>query len=363
MVSRRGLFRRVPYLICHWDAGRLIFHNYATGTSISADPLTATVLHFFERWRSVGALAARFPEFTASSLEGAVAALERHSLLMQRGHPLGQTSAALASWVSWNPAAGFFHLSTKDVKYSREARPEERTLGKGVRWPPIPPAIKRHAGARRFPLPSANGVGQFIDVLRARRTWRRFSSRGMTREQVGALLGLTFGVQDWLKLPGIGRAPLKTSPSGGARHSIEAYLLARRVNGLKPGLYHYLADRHELELLRRGTRPVTQYLPTQTWFSHAAALVFMTAVFRRVQWRYQFPRAYRVVLAESGHLCQTFCLVATWLGLAPFCSMALADSRIEEDLGIDGVTESVLYAAGVGTRPRIPSGVDFNPGG
>jgi len=88
----------------------------------------------------------------------------------------------------------------------------------------------------------------------------------------------------------------------------------------------------------------------------------MTAVFPRVQWRYSFPRAYRVVLAEAGHVCQTFCLTATWLGLAPFCSMALADSRIENDLGIDGVTESVLYAAGVGTRPRIRSGVDVNPG-
>ena len=51
-------------------------------------------------------------------------------------------------------------------------------------------------------------------------------------------------------------------------------------------------------------------------------------------------------------------LAATWLGLAPFCSMALADSRIERDLGVDGVTESVVYAAGVGARPP---GVDWAP--
>ena len=43
--------------------------------------------------------------------------------------------------------------------------------------------------------------------------------------------------------------------------------------------------------------------------------------------------------------------LATWLGLAPFCLMGLADSRIEHDLGIDGITESVLYAAGVGHPP------------
>ena len=81
------------------------------------------------------------------------------------------------------------------------------------------------------------------------------------------------------------------------------------------------------------------------------AMMLMTAVFPRTQWKYPFARAYRVVLAEAGHLCQTFCLTATWLGLAPFCTMALADSRIEKDLKLDGVTESVLYVAGVGTRP------------
>src|SRR5207302_238621 len=67
---------------------------------------------------------------------------------------------------------------------------------------------------------------------------------------------------------------------------------------------------------------------------------------------------YRAVLAEAGHLCQNVCLTATWLGLAPFCTMALADSVIERDLGVDGVTESVVYAAGIGTRPR---GVSWAP--
>jgi nitroreductase len=56
------------------------------------------------------------------------------------------------------------------------------------------------------------------------------------------------------------------------------------------------------------------------------------------------------MLIDAGHLCQTFCLAATWLGLAPFCTMALADSEIESDLQIDGVSEAVVYAAGVGAR-------------
>ena len=71
-----------------------------------------------------------------------------------------------------------------------------------------------------------------------------------------------------------------------------------------------------------------------------------------------YARAYRAALAEAGHVCQTFCLTATWLGLAPFCLMGLADDEIERDLGIDGITESVLYAAGAGVRPH---GVTWAP--
>ena len=54
------------------------------------------------------------------------------------------------------------------------------------------------------------------------------------------------------------------------------------------------------------------------------------------------------MLLEAGHFCQTFCLVATWLGLAPFCTAALVDEQVEKDLGLNGATETVLYAAGVG---------------
>jgi SagB-type dehydrogenase family enzyme len=77
----------------------------------------------------------------------------------------------------------------------------------------------------------------------------------------------------------------------------------------------------------------------------------MTAVLPRVWWRYPNARSYRAILLDAGHVCQTFCLVATWLGLAPFCTMAMDDRRIERDLRIDGTHEILLYAAGVGSKP------------
>ena len=99
-------------------------------------------------------------------------------------------------------------------------------------------------------------------------------------------------------------------------------------------------------------------MPGSEYFAKASAMVFFTSIFARILWRYPYARAYRAALIESGHVCQTFLLAATSLGLAPFSVMALADSAIERDLGIDGISESVLYAAGVGRPPR---GVTWAP--
>jgi SagB-type dehydrogenase family enzyme len=164
---------------------------------------------------------------------------------------------------------------------------------------------------------------------------------------------LTSGVQRWAPTVEGVRAPLKTSPSGGAMHPTELYVLALKVHGVTRGLYYYDPGAHRLLLVRHGgsSRDVARYLPRQPWFGNTAVLVLFSSVFARSQWRYEYARAYRAALIEVGHLCQTFCLVATWLGLAPFCSMALADSVVDADIGVDGISESVLYAAGIGRRP------------
>jgi len=173
------------------------------------------------------------------------------------------------------------------------------------------------------------------------------------------LMQLTFGAQKLIDLGAAGRAMLRTSPSAGARNPLEAYVVVRHASGVAPGIYHYGPLDHTLVLLKNGARStIERHLPGQSWYGNASVLVLITAVFARTDWKYPSARAYRDVLLEAGHFCQTFCLVATALGLAPFCTGALADSTIERDLGLDGVTESVIYACGVGTRP---SNVDWAP--
>ncbi len=351
---RTARYARAPFVISYWREGQLVFENFLTQKRVTANPLTSTILHFFDRGRTFRSLCYGLPEYEPGSLHRAVGELARHTLLQRRGQKMPAGQKELSAWSEWNPSAGFFHLSTKNLQFEQDAAKEYRGLVRLAKSKPIPRPIKRYPRAKQVLLPRLVVDSDFARVLLERRTWRKFSKRPVGLPLLGNLLGLTWGVRGWVEIPKIGSIALKTSPSGGALHPIEAYVLARHVEGLRPGLYHYDATDHRLELLRRGasSRQITGYLANQWWYGGAAFVVFMTAVFARTRWKYDYARAYRAVLIEAGHLCQTFCLTATRLGVAPFCTMAFADSKIENALGIDGISESVIYVAGAGWRPE-----------
>jgi SagB-type dehydrogenase family enzyme len=358
MAARPVRYRRSSFLISFWKDGRLIVQNYASGARIPASPTLFQLLAVLGEWNSVKSVADTLGLPVSASLSETLASLADLSILHRSDRDVPLQEQALAGWSKWNPEAGFFHFATKNVPFV-PARRGEAVLRQKAKLLRPPSPLKRVAGVGRVALPQPEAADDITRVLLERRTWRRFSARGIDLSKLATLLWLTWGVQRWLVVPGQGKLALKTSPSPGARHNLEAYVLVKRVAGLRPGLYHYDPDRHVLSRLpvKRAPR-ISTYLPHQTWYDRAAALVLMTAVFERAQWRYNYPAVYRSILIEAGHFGQTFCLLATALGLAPFSSGAFADAAIERDLGIDGVRESVIYACGVGGRPP---GVDWAP--
>jgi SagB-type dehydrogenase family enzyme len=347
------VFRRSPFLVSYWLGKNLVFENFATRRGITADPITSSILDFFQNGRTLRDFFTRFKEYDLSSLRRSVDLLVKHSMLETCGKKQSIAREAHEAWSQWNPVAGFFHFSTKDADYEVGSEEGYTILQRLARSHPKPSPVKRYPSAPRVRLEWPKASSEFPRVLLARRTWRKFSKEPVELATLGILLGLTWGVQGRVKVPSVGSLVIRTSPSGGSLHPIEAYVLARNVRGLRPGLYHYDSADHHLALLRRGasSRRIVRYLEGQWWFGGASFVVFMTAVFQRTQWKYDYPRAYRGVLMEAGHLCQTFCLTATWLGLAPFCTIAFKDSMIEQTLGVDGISESVLYASGAGKRP------------
>jgi SagB-type dehydrogenase family enzyme len=353
-------YRRSPFLISYWLGPVLVFENYATRQRSAGNSFVSDFIAFCDQPRSFTEICARFPQEKPSAILDGIRRMRKYSLLQASSGKLRDKSDPMHGWEKWSPSASHFHFATKNVRYEQSDVEDFSSLRQLAKRTPLPLRRKEYPGAKRVKLSMPGTSGEFGRVLQERRTWREFSRKPLDLRQLETLLWLAFGVQAWAKIPGVGRLPLKTSPSGGALHPFEAYLLIRNVSGVARGIYHYDDAGHNLELLRAGCSrsEVKRLLAGQHWFCNSAFVVFLTAVFQRSQWKYEHPRAYRVVLAEAGHVCQTFCLTATWLGLAPFCTMALADTKIEQALGVDGITESVVYAMGAGLRPKRAATAD-----
>ena len=343
--------------MAYWRDGLRVL-NYATKVEVRALPLVVQLLSDLDRWRTVDDVGKRLG--LAAERQTVAALMDRlagASILQRSDHAPDPKDRAMAEWSSWNPAVGYFHAMTTSVAYVEDGLPSKAARRA---WPSDRPTVRRRGVEIALDRPDASDA--FSRVLTSRRTWRRFSRASIDKDKVATLLWMTSGVQAWLHTPRGEKLEMKTSPSGGARHPIDVYVLARHVRGLASGLYRYDGIRHALVSIGPAAQRNRAYLPRQYWYDDAALLVFFCAGFEKTRKRYAYPRAYRAVLIEAGHVCQTFCLTATALGLAPFSTLALDDGRIEADLGIDGISHAVVYAAGVGTPaahgvPSAPHGV------
>ena len=355
MARRNGpnqlLLRRSPYLLLYWDAQEAVIYNYVTHVRVPSAPIVLAVLELFKEPRRMAELMTVISAETREAFRDIVDVLTERTLLERFDSAAKARDCGMRLWDRWGPEAKMFHWATKDVKF---ISPEELTAFDERRKSefPAPASSKHYPKAKQIALSlqCSQLEAKYVDVLHARRTHRAFDARPITMLELSTLLRLTWGVDKWVSSRTFGSIGLKTSPSGGARYPIEVYVAAQNVEGLNAGLYHYSPDQHLLHVLRLG--PIKDkaeaFCGGQWWTASAGALFFMTAVFERTMWLYDFSRALRVIYMEAGHFCQTFCLTATALNLAPFCTAAIADSLIERELGLDGIKESVLYVAAAG---------------
>jgi SagB-type dehydrogenase family enzyme len=350
-------YRRSANLVAYWDLGCLLVRNFATGAELFVSAEHVAVLNSCSRWRTASDVVIR-SRLRRAVVRQSTKDLVAAGFLLRSDRAASVAERRMRRWAAWNPAAGFFHAASRDQPF-RSLTDAQTELQMRAGRRPWPGPVYKPPGAARVKLPRPRAAAPVLLPLLQRRSWRQFKDGVLRGTLLSDLLWLTGGIQKWVRTS-VGTFALKTSPSGGALHPVELYVLVRRVQGFAPGFYHYSGVDHALRRLRRHPRvgSIDHYLPEQPWFEGAAAVVFLVAHYDRYLWKYDYPRAYRGPLVEAGHLAQTFCVTATALGLAPFVSMALADSRIEREIGADGIARAVLYAAGVGLRP---DGVDSAP--
>jgi len=85
LPRRKKKIRRARSLVMAWLDGRLVFTNYLTQISASADPETIRILHFFDGWAEPSQLFSSMPEYSPRSLLAGVRDLLRNTFLVREG--------------------------------------------------------------------------------------------------------------------------------------------------------------------------------------------------------------------------------------------------------------------------------------
>lgn len=196
----------------------------------------------------------------------------------------------------------------------------------------------------------APDVGLY-DVIAGRRSHRKFSTTGLSLAELAWLLWSTQGVRS---VPDSRVATLRTVPSGGARHTFEAYMAVGNVDGLEPGLYRYLALKHQLCQLRTDANIMEQAKEAcngQRWVANSAVAFFWTTIPYRAEWRYAMV-AHKMIAIDAGHVGQNLYLACGAIGCGTCAIGAYDQDKADALLGVDGTDEFTVYTAPVGKVPE-----------
>jgi len=192
-----------------------------------------------------------------------------------------------------------------------------------------------------LPQPSTDSEVSIEETLSKRRSVREYKDEPLTLEEVSQILWAAQGIT----------APEKggrTAPSAGALYPLEVYLVIRKVEGIKPGAYHYLPKEHKLDRILENdvSAELTQAALGQAFISKAAVNLVFSGVFERTTKKYG-ERGINYVYMEAGHAAQNVYLQVQSLGLGTVTVGAFYDEEIKKLLNLSE-EETPLYIMPVG---------------
>ena len=221
------------------------------------------------------------------------------------------------------------------------------------------PAFGKPPSGRLIKLPTFNSITdtKYAQLLDTRRSVRTYASDRLTQAQLAFMLWSVNGIQYTRG----NVSSFRPVPSGGARHPFETYFTVRDVEGLEPGLYHYLPalDIGSKDVTVQYIAPLPNYEPTitdmlagQAWAAKAPVVLFYTCMPYKAEWRYH-EMSHRVMLIDLGHMGQNAMLSAAALGLGSCCMAAYNQESCDAVIGIDGQEEYTVYAVSVGYMGEV----------
>ncbi len=281
--------------------------------------------------------------------------------LLQVSQNLSAFPAALASTVCYDYGAipdgdllAACHqgsaLTNTDIIYGMSKVEETTvpTLNSGGALPNAAPDDKYNFPfGLRVSLPQTvlnwdTGLGALQQTILQRRSTRQYSGKGITLDQLAALLTFTYHAEAY-RDQGLDEAPSFFDLS-----LVETFVAVTRVSDLEEGCYYYAVANHELRQIRfKNFQEQLHFLClNQELGRDAAVVIFHTANLAAAIARYG-ERVYRYLHMDAGHLGQRLNLAATALGLGVSGIGGFFDDQVNEVLGIPA-DEAVLYITTVG---------------
>ena len=239
---------------------------------------------------------------------------------------------------------------TEFMEKTKYAYLDKTDQQKGLPQPPLELPAKE--GYIIIDLPDPKNTKTFSldvkDAINQRVSVRSYSDNPLTLAELSYILWCTQGVKSILPR----NATQRTVPSAGARHCFETYLLINRVEGLKPGLYRFLAIEHKLQEVNLDNgvaEKVTKACLDQRFILNSAVTFIWTSVAYRMMWRYS-ERGYRYMHLDAGHVCQNLYLSAETIGCGACAVAAFNDDELNNALGLDGVNQFAVYVGVLGKK-------------
>jgi SagB-type dehydrogenase family enzyme len=254
----------------------------------------------------------------------------------------------LEKW-AWGLPAALFHFSVQGNSFQTLEQGEAKQLANADKFG-LPNLYLDNSGCPQVTaLAKSDESSKLISVMARRRSVRETSDACIPLRCVSDILFSGMGITGFVQ-NAVATLPLSMTPSGGGRNPFEAYLFARKVDGLEPGIYHYSAVDHTLGRIA-GALPdrLSQIVGNQDWADEMSCIIVLAAFFERTMWKYDDPNAYRVVLIEAGHIGQNMLLVTTEKGLCACPTAALSHEPLFELLELPSrITCAPVYAIAIG---------------
>jgi SagB-type dehydrogenase family enzyme len=176
----------------------------------------------------------------------------------------------------------------------------------------------------QLPQPATKGKISLEEAISKRRSQRSFTKQELTLEEISQLLWAAQGITE--RRTGYS---LRSAPSAGALYPMEIYALT------KDAAYHYLPERHCLEVLNENDlrNDLGNAALGQSSVRDAPLDIVICAVYGRVASKYK-ERGKRYADIEAGHIAQNIHLQAVALGLASVPIGAFSDEAVKGVLSL-----------------------------